>query len=97
MIRIKPECDERDVWPIRNRTLDMHRNGMMEWPEILKVQVEMNPSKKSYVTEMGKLLRWLEKMNVTEYIEAEWSPPCSIAISGKYGRNFATVGTSTGW
>ena len=31
----------------------------------LKVQVEMNPRKKPYVTEMEKLLRWLKKMNVT--------------------------------
>ena len=88
MIRIKPGCDERNVWPIRNRTLDMHRAGMTGLPEILKVQVEMNPSKKSYVTELGKLLRWLKKMNATEYIKAEWCPPCSTAKNGKYWRNF---------
>ena len=63
-------------------------------PEILKVQVEMNPRKKPYVTEMGKLLRWLKKMNVTEYIKAVWGPPCSLA---RIGEIFATFRTSTGW
>ena len=38
----------------------------------LKVQVETIPRKKPYVTEMGKLLRWFRKMNVTEYVKAEW-------------------------
>ena len=55
LIKIKPGCDERDVWPIRTTILDMHRTGMLGWPEKLKVQVEMNPRKKPYVTEMGKL------------------------------------------
>ena len=61
LIRIKPGCDERGVWPIRNRILEMHRTGMLGWPEKLKVQFEMNPRKKPKVTEMGKLLRWLKK------------------------------------
>ena len=52
-IKVKPGCDARDVWPVRNRTLDMHRTAMLGWPEKLKVQVEMNPRKKP--TEMGKL------------------------------------------
>ena len=75
----------------------MHRTGMTGWPEILKVQVEMNPRKEPYVTEMGKLLRWLKKTNVTEYITAEWCPPCSIAKIEKSGEIFATFRTSTGW
>ena len=48
----KPGCDERDGWPVRHRILDMHRTGMTGWPEI---QVEINPLKDPYVTEMGKL------------------------------------------
>ena len=36
------------------------------WPEKLKVKVEVNPRKKTYVTEVGKLLRWLKKMSVTD-------------------------------
>ena len=32
----------------------------------MKVQVEMNPRKRLYVIEMGKLLRWLKKMNLTD-------------------------------
>ena len=75
-IKIKPGCDERDVWPLRNRILDMHRTGMTGWPENLKVQVEVNPRKKPYVTEMGKLLRWLRKMDVTECVKVEWRQPC---------------------
>ena len=43
MISIKSGCDERDVWPIRNRILDMHRMVKTGWPEKLKVQVEVNP------------------------------------------------------
>ena len=42
MIKIKPGCDERDVWPFRNRILDMDRTGMLGWQAKLKVQVEMN-------------------------------------------------------
>ena len=48
----------------------MHRMCMLGWLEKLKVQVEMNP-RKPYGTEMGELLRWLKKMNVTEYVKAE--------------------------
>ena len=33
MIKIALGCDERDVWPLRNRILDMHRTGMTGWPE----------------------------------------------------------------
>ena len=29
LIKIKPGCDERDVWLIRNRILDLHRIGML--------------------------------------------------------------------
>ena len=79
VIKIKPGSAENDVWPIRNRILDMHRVGKTGWPEKLKVQVEVNPKQKPNVTEMGKLLRWLKKMSVTEYIKVEWGPPCSIA------------------
>ena len=84
LMKMKPGCDERDVWPVKNRILDMHRTGMLGWPEKLKVQVELNPRKKPYVTEMGKLLRWLKKMNVTEYVKAERRPPCSMAKNRKY-------------
>ena len=41
--------------------VEMHRTRMTGWPENLKVQVEMNPRKRPHVTEMGKLLRWLNK------------------------------------
>ena len=51
MIKIKAGSDERDVWPIRKRILDMHRVGKTGWPEKLKVQAEVNPRKKPYVTE----------------------------------------------
>ena len=57
LIRIKPGCDERDVWPLRERLAGLEK---------LKVQADVNPRKKPYVTEMGKLLRWVKKMNVTE-------------------------------
>ena len=43
----------------------MHRVEKTGWPEKLKVQVEVNPRKNPYVTEMGKQLRWLKKMSVT--------------------------------
>ena len=92
MIRIKPGREEKDVWPIRNRILDMHRVGKTGWPEKL-VQVEVNPRKKPYVTEMGELLRWLKKMSVTEYIKVEWGPPCSIAKVGNNGDIVATFRT----
>ena len=62
MLRIQSGCEERDVWPIRNRIMDMHRARMVGWPEKLKVQVVVNPRKKPYVTEMVKLLRWFKKM-----------------------------------
>ena len=64
MIRIKPE---RDVCPQRKRMLDMYRVAMTGWPEMLKVQIEMNRRKKPHVTDLGKLLSWLSEMNVTEY------------------------------
>ena len=47
MIKIKEGCEERDVRPIRNIILDLHRAGQMGWPEKLKVQMEMNPKKKA--------------------------------------------------
>ena len=97
MIRIKLGREEKDVWPIRNRILDKHRVGKTGWPEKLKVQVEVNPRKKPYVTEMGELLRWLKKMSVTEYIKVEWGPPCSIVKVGNNGDIVATFRTSTGW
>ena len=53
LIKIKAVCDERDVWPIRNRILDMHRTGMVGWPVKLKVQVEVNPRKKPCVADLG--------------------------------------------
>ena len=37
---------------------------------------------------MGKLLRWLKKM---EYIKMEWRPPC------RFREVVATFRTSTGW
>ena len=97
MIRIKPGSEEKDVWPIRNRILDMHCVGKTGWPEKLKVQVEVNPRKKPNVTETGKLLRWLKKMSVAEYIKVEWGPPCSIAKVGNNGDIVVTFRTSTGW
>ena len=48
-------------------------------------------------TEMGKLLRWLKKMNVTEYVKVQWGPPCSTAKIESTGDVFATFRTSTGW
>ena len=75
----------------------MHRTGMQGWPEKLKVQVEMDPRKKPYATEMGQQLRWLNKMNVTEYVKPEWSPPCSIANIERTGEICATFRPSTGW
>ena len=39
----------------------MNRTDMLGWPVKLQVQVDMNPRKKTYVTEMGKLLRWLKR------------------------------------
>ena len=39
----------------------------------------MNPRKKPYVTEVGKLLRWLKNMSATENIKVECGQPCSIA------------------
>ena len=72
----------------------MHRLGQTERPEKLKVQVEVNPQKKPYVTEMGKLLRWRKKMGVTEYIKMEWGPLCSIAkvqSNGDVGGNVQNV------
>ena len=29
LIKIKTRCDEREVWPMRNGILDMHRTGML--------------------------------------------------------------------
>ena len=54
VIKIKYGTEEKDVWPIRSRILDMHRMGKTGCPEKLRVQVEVNPKKKPYVTEMGK-------------------------------------------
>ena len=42
VIRIKAGSEERDVWSIRKRKLDMHRVGQSRSPEKLKVQVEVN-------------------------------------------------------
>ena len=61
LIRIKPGCDERDVWPVRNGILDVHRTGMLGWPEKLKVQVDMNPRKKPCVTEKRKAVEVAQK------------------------------------
>ena len=72
VIKIKTGTEERDVWPVRNRILDMHRAGQTGWPEKLKALVEVNPRKKPYVTEVGKLLRWLKGMEVHKQIKVEW-------------------------
>ena len=61
VIKIKKETEERDVWPVRNRILEMHQTRQTGWPEKLKVQVEVIPKKKPYVTEMEKLFRWLKR------------------------------------
>ena len=66
MITIQAGSDGRDVWSIRNSIFDMHRMGIVAWPEMLKVRVEVSPRKMPYVTEMGKLRRWFKKMSVTE-------------------------------
>ena len=58
-----------------NRILDMHRTGMVGWPEKSKVHVGVNPRKKPYVTEMGKLLRWLKRTSLIVNIKEEWRPP----------------------
>ena len=36
VVKIKPGSEENDVWPIRNRILDMHRMGKAGWPFRLK-------------------------------------------------------------
>ena len=59
--------------------------------------MEVNPRKKPYVTEMGKLLRWLKKMGVTEHIKVEWGPPCSRAQVQSNGDVVAMFRTSTKW
>ena len=97
MLRAMSGCDARDVWPIRNRILDMRRTGMVGWLEKLKVQVEVNPRTKPHVTVMGKLLRRCKKMNVNEYINVEWRPPCSTAKIESNGDIVATFRTSAGW
>ena len=68
-----------------------------EWPENLKVQVEVHPWKKPCVAEMGKLLRWLKKMSVIEHIKVECGPPCSIAKVGSRNGIVATFRTSSEW
>ena len=60
-------------------------------------QVAVNPRKRPYVTEMGKLLRWLRKMGVNEYIEVEWVLFCSIAKKTRNGEVVALFRTSTRW
>ena len=88
MIRIKAGSDETDVLAHQEQ-----KDGLKNF----KVQVEVNPRKKPYVTEMGKLLRWLKKTSVTEYIKEEWRPPCSTAKVESDGDILATFRTSTGW
>ena len=61
VIKIKKETEERDVCPVRNRILDMHRTGQTGWPEKLKVQVDVNPKKKPYVTENGEAVTLAQK------------------------------------
>ena len=97
VIRIKEGTEERDVWPIRNRILDVHHVGQTGWPEKFKVQVEVNPRKKPLVMEMGKLLRWLKKMEVHEQIKVEWEPPSAISNIQSDASILATFRTSTGW
>ena len=97
MIRIKAGSDEGDVWPTRNRILDMHRLGQAGWLEKLKIQVELNPRMKPCVTEIEKLLRWLKKMGVHEQIKADWVPPCSIAKVQSNGDVVAMLRTSMVW
>ena len=97
MLRAMSGCDARDVWPLRNRFLDMRRTGMVGWPEKLKFQVEVNPRTKPHVTEMVKLLRRCKKMNLNEYIKVEWGPPCSTAKIERNVDTVATYRTSTGW
>ena len=46
---------------------------------------------------VGKLLRWLNKMSLTEYIKVEWGPLCSTAKVGNNGDMVATFRTSTEW
>ena len=52
MIKIEPGDEQRNVWTIRNRILDMRRVEKTRWPDKLKVQVEVNLWKKPFVTEM---------------------------------------------
>ena len=97
VIRIKEGTEERYVWPIRNRILDVHRVGQTGWPEKFKVQVEVNPRKKPHVMEMGKLLRWLKKMGVHEQIKVECEPPSANSNIQSDASILATFRTSTGW
>ena len=94
---VKPGCDERDVWPLRHRTLDLHSIGMAGSQEKPKVQVEVNPRKKPYVTEVEQLLRWHKTMNVTEFFKVERRPLCSTAKKESTGDMVATFRTSRGW
>ena len=41
--------------------------------------MEVNPRKKPYVMEVGKMLRWPKRMEVREQIKVEWVLPSSIA------------------
>ena len=43
----------------------------------------MNPKKKPYVTEMGKLLRWMKKMGMRGKVKEDWGPSCSIVQSSE--------------
>ena len=46
--------DERDVWPIRNRILDMHRVGKTVWLEKLKVQAEVRTREETVCDRNGE-------------------------------------------
>ena len=39
IMKVRPGCSESEAWPLRNRTLEIHRAGVTGWPEKLKVQV----------------------------------------------------------
>ena len=69
----------------------------MGCPEKLKVQVVMIPKKKPYLTEMGKMLRWLKKIGGHAYIKVEWGPLCSVARVQSTVEVVATFRTSTVW
>ena len=43
VVKFQPSTEEAEVWPIRNRILDMHRNQILGSPEDLKHKLNNIP------------------------------------------------------